>query len=223
MNPSFKYFKHNPTIIHLAVLLYIRYPLSLRQVEDILFERGIDVCHETIRLWWNKFGPSMAAQIRKKRISYPKQYSRWRWHVDEVFVKINGELHNLWRAVDHEGEVLDAVVTRKRDRKAALKVLKRLMKRYGRPHSIVTDKLRSYGAAMREMGCQSLQKTGGRLNNRAENSHLPFRRRERAMQNFRKEATLQKFTSIHSQIYNHFNGERHLNNRDTFKKFRSGA
>ncbi len=223
MNISFKYFKHNPTIIQLAVLLYIRYPLSLRQVEDILFERGIDICHETIRLWWNKFGPSMAAQIRKRRTSYPKQYSTWRWHIDEVFVKISGKTHYLWRAVDHEGEVLDAMVSKKRDQKAARKVLKRLMKRCGRPHSIVTDKLKSYKAALREMNCQSLQKTGGRLNNRAENSHLPFRRRERAMQRFRKMETLQKFTSIHSQIYNHFNGERHLNNRDTFKQFRSEA
>lgn len=223
MNPSFKYFKYNPTIIQLAVLLYIRYPLSLRQVEDMLFERGIDICHETIRLWWNKFGPFMAAQIRKKRFSYPKQYSPWRWHIDEVFVKINGKTYYLWRAVDHEGEVLDAVVTKKRDKKAALKVLKHLMKRYGRPHSIVTDKLGSYGAAMREIGCQSLQKTGGRLNNRAENSHLPFRRRERAMQHFRNEETLQKFVSIHSQVYNHFNGERHLNNREKFKNFRSEA
>ena len=223
MNPSFKYFKLNPTIIKLAVLLYIRYPLSLRQVEDLLFERGIDICHETIRLWWNKFGPSMAARIRKKRSFYPKQYSSWRWHIDEVFVKINGKLHYLWRAVDHEGEVLDAVVTKKRDKKAALKVLKRLMKRYGRPHSIVTDKLKSYKAALRKMNCLSLQETGGRLNNRAENSHLPFRRQERAMQLFRKEETLQKFTSIHSQVYNHFNGERHLNNRETFKQFRSEA
>jgi putative transposase len=125
--------------------------------------------------------------------------------------------------VDHEGEVLDAVVTKKRDKKAALKVLKRLMKRYGRPNSIVTDKLRSYKAALREIHCQSLQETGGCLNNRAENSHLPFRRRERAMQLFRKEETLQKFTSIHSQLYNHFNGQRHLNNRETFKQFRSEA
>lgn len=165
----------------------------------------------------------MAAQIRKKRFSYPKQYSPWRWHIDEVFVKINGKTYYLWRAVDHEGEVLDAVVTKKRYKKAALKVLKHLMKRYGRPHSIVTDKLGSYGAAMREIGCQSLQKTGGRLNNRAENSHLPFRRRERAMQHFRNEETLQKFVSIHSQVYNHFNGERHLNNREKFKNFRSEA
>jgi len=127
-------------------------------------------------------------------------------------------MRNLRRAVDQEGKVFDAIVSKKRDKKAALKVLKRLMKRYGRPHSIITDKLGSYMAAMREIGCQSLQDAGGRLNNRAENSHLPFRRQERAMQLFRKEETLQKFTSIHSQIYNHFNRERHLNNRDTFKK-----
>ncbi len=223
MSISFKYFKHHPAIIQLAVLLYIKYPLSLRQVEDLLFERGIDITHETIRLWWNKFGPTISAKIRRKRKSYPEEYSSWRWHIDEVFVKMSGKLHYLWRAVDHEGEVLDAIVTKKRDKKAALRILKRLMKRYGRPHSIVTDKLGSYRAAMKELGCPNLQETGGRLNNRAENSHLPFRRRERAMLMFRKEDTLQKFTSIHSQIYNHFNGERHLNNRTTFKKFRSEA
>ena len=221
MNISFKYFKHNPAVIQLAVLLYIRYPLSLRQVEDMLFERGIDVSHETIRLWWNRFGPLMATKIRKKRISHPKQYSPWRWHIDEVFVKIGGKIHYLWRAVDNEGEVLDAVVTKRRDKKAALKVLRRLMKRYGRPKIIVTDKLKSYRAALNELGCLNKQEAGGRLNNRAENSHLPFRRRERAMQRFRKEKTLQKFTSTHSQIYNHFNGERHLVDRHTFKKFRS--
>lgn len=143
--------------------------------------------------------------------------------MDEVFVKIDGNLHYLWRSVDHEGEVLEAVVTKKRDKKAALKVLKRLMKQYGRPSSIVTDKLRSYNAALREIGCQSLQETGGLLNNRSENDHLPVRRRERAMQLFRKEETLQKFVSIHGQIYTHFNGERHLVNRQTFKEFRLEA
>lgn len=223
MSISFKYFKHNPAVIQLAVLLYIRYPLSLRQVEDMLFERGIDISHETIRLWWNRFGSLIAAKIRKKRRFHPKQYSPWRWHINEVFVKIAGKTHYLWRAVDHEGEVLDAVVTKKRDKKAALKVLKSLMKRYGRPKAIVTDKLGSYKAALRELGCENKQEAGGRLNNRAENSHLPFRRRERAMQRFRKEKTLQMFTSTHSQIYNHFNGERHLVDRQTFKKFRSDA
>lgn len=199
----------------------ISVPLSLRQVENLLFERGIDICHETVRLWWNRFGPQLTAKIRKKRASYPKQYSNWRWHIDEVFGKIGGETRYLWRAVDHESEVLEAVVTKRRDNKSALKVLMSLIKRYRRPMAIVTDKLRSYRAAMKEIGCQNKQEAGGRLNNRAENSLLPFQRREYAMQRFQKEETLQNFTSIHSQIYNHFNGKRHLVNRQIFKKFRS--
>lgn len=223
MTISFKYFKHNPAVIQLTVLLYIRYPLSLRQVEDMLFERGIDITHETIRLWWNRFGPDISNRIRKKRISYPYQHSNWRWHLDEVFVRINGKSQYLWRAVDHEGEALDAVASTRRDKKTAIKLLKRLMKRYGRPKKIVTDKLKSYKAALRELGCENKQEYGGRLNNRAENSHLPFRRREYAMLGFRKLSTLEKFTSVHGQIYNHFNGERHLNNRQTYKKFRSEA
>jgi len=221
MSYQYRYFNSSPEIIRLAIFMYIRYPLSLRHVEDLLFERGIDICHETVRLWWNRFGPALAAKIRRKRISYPKQYSNWRWHIDEVFVKIGGKTHYLWRAVDHEGEVLDTVVTKRRDKKAALKVLKSLIKRYGRPTAIATDKLRSYNAAMKELGCQNKQEAGSRLNNRAENSHLPFRRQEYAMQGFRKEETLQKFTSVHAQLYNHFNGERHLVNRQAFKEFRS--
>ena len=117
VNP-FKYYKTSPEIIKLAVMYYVRYPLSLRQVEDILHERGIDVCHETIRYWWNKFGPIFSKEMKKKPFSSP---SNWRWHIDEVFVKINGELHYLWRAVDQEGTILDCVVTKKRDKKAAKK------------------------------------------------------------------------------------------------------
>jgi transposase-like protein len=120
----------------------IRYPLSLRQVEDLLFERGIDICHETVRLWWNRFGPLFAAEIRKRRVHH-RSYSNWRWHLDEVFARINGKTHCLCRAVDHEGKVLEAFATKRRDRKAALKFLKRTMKRDGRPWSIVTDRLRS--------------------------------------------------------------------------------
>nr|WP_321395979.1 IS6 family transposase [Emcibacter sp.] len=167
--------------------------------------------------------PSLASQIDKKRRSFPQQYSSWKWHLDEVFVKIRGELHYLWRAVDHEGEVLDSIVTKKRNRKAALKLLKRLMKRYGRARLIVTDRLKSYKAALREIGCTDKHDTTKGQNNRAENSHLPFRRREQAMLKFRKEETLQKFTSIHAQIYNHFNGERHLTRRSIFKPFRSDS
>ncbi len=143
--------------------------------------------------------------------------------MDEVFVRINGETHCLWRAVDQEGEVLESFVTKKRDRKAALRFLKKAMKRYGRPEVIVTDRLRSYRAAMREIGNEARQVTGRWLNNRAENSHQPFRRRERAMAKFRSPATLQKFAAVHASIHNHFNQERHLYSRQNFKLNRSAA
>ena len=148
---------------------------------------------------------------------------RWRWHLDEVFVKINGQIHYLWRAVDHEGEVLEVFATKRRDRWAALNFLKRTMKRYGRPQLIATDRLRSYGAAMKMVGNVASQVCGQRLNNRAENSHQPFRRRERAMAKFRDSKTLQKFAAAHVSIHNHFNQGRHLNSRDLFKQNRAAA
>ena len=126
-------------------------------------------------------------------------YPQWRWHWDEVFVKVNGRLCYLWRAVDHEGEVLEAVVTAQRDKAAALKLLKRIMKKYGQPRKIVTDGLRAYFAAMKAIGNSDRQEVGRGRNNRAENSHQPFRRRERAMQRFRSMRTLQKFSSVHAQ------------------------
>ena len=221
-NNPFRYFKTSPEVIRLAVMMYIRYPLSLRQIEDILFERGIDISHETIRYWWNRFGPMFAAEIRKRRIE-GRNYSNWRWHLDEVFVRINGERHYLWRAVDHEGEVLEAFVTRRRDRRAALKFLKRTMKRYGRPWSVVTDRLPSYRAAMKGLGNAGRQACGRWLNNRAENSHLPFRRREGAMARFPDIKTLQKFAAVHFSIYNHFNHQRNLNRRQIFKQLRATA
>ena len=152
MKNPFRYFNSSPEVIRLTVMLYIRYPLSLRQVEDLLFERGIDICHETVRFWWNRFGPMFAAEIRRRRAESLRAVPQWRWHLDEVFVKINGEMHYLWRAVDHEGEVLEVFATKRRDRKAALAFLKRAMKRYGRPQAMVTDRLPSYGAAMKEIG-----------------------------------------------------------------------
>ena len=170
----FRHFKTSPEIIRLAVMMYVRFPLSLRNVEDLLHERGIDICHETVRFWWNRFGPIFAAKIRKNRVSQMREYSNWRWHLDEVFVKINGETHYLWRDVDHEGEVLESFVTKRRDRKAVLKFLRKIMKRRGHAHIFVTDKLRSYGAAMKEIGNADRQETGRWLNNRAENSHQPF-------------------------------------------------
>jgi len=217
-------------------MLYVRFPLSLRNVEDLLHERGIDISHETVRYWWNRFGPMFAAEIRRKRVQQMRSYSNWQWHLDEVFVKINGERHYLWRAVDHEGEVLESFVTKTRDRKAALNFLKKTMRRHGLPKTLVTDKLRSYGAAMKVVGDANKQETGRWLNNRAENSHPlpdsgllanhekgPFRRRERAMQRFRRMRSLQKFAAVHSSICNYFNQERAFYSRDNFKLNRAAA
>ena len=219
----FRYFKTSPAIIRLAVMMYVRFPLSLRNVEDLLHERGIDISYETVRFWWNRFGPLFAAEIRKKRVSQMRAYSNWQWHLDEVFVKINGETHYLWRAVDHEGEVLESFVTKRRDRKAAFKFLRKTIKRHCSADVLVTDQLRSYGAAMKVIGNVDKQETGRWLNNRAENSHQPFRRRERAMLRFRRMRTLQKFVAVHASVHNHFNQERHLYNRSNFKLNRAAA
>jgi putative transposase len=198
-------------------------PLSLRNVEDLLFERGIDICHETVRMWWNRIGPMFAADIRRQRVTRMRGYRQWRWHLDEVYVKINGEMHYLWRAVDQEGEVLESYVTKARDKAAALSFMRRTLKRHGSPEAITTDGLRSYKAAMKDLGSQNKQEIGRWANNRAENSHQPFRRRERAMLRFRQMKTLQKFASVHGSIHNHFNQERHLVDRQTFKLRRSAA
>jgi putative transposase len=219
----FLYFKTSPEIIRLAVMMYVRFPLSLRNVEDLLHERGIEVSHETVRYWWNRFGPMFASEIRQRRSQQLRQITQWRWHLDEVFVKINGKTHYLWRAVDHEGEILESYVTKTRDKSAALRFLKKAMKRYGAPRTVVTDRLRSYGAAMKEIGNIDRQEVGRHLNNRAENSHLPFRRRERAMSRFRHMSNLQKFASTHASFHNHFNLERHLNSRSRFKLNRDAA
>src|SRR5680860_1172083 len=163
-----------------------------------------------------------AAAIRKRRL-HRRSFSQWRWQLDEVFVKINGEMHYLWRAVDHEGEVLESFVTKRRDRKAALKFLRKTMKRHGRAHIFVTDMLRSYGAALKVIGNVDRQETGRWLNNRAENSHQPFRRRERAMLRFRRMRTLQHFVAVNASVHNHFNAERHLYSRSNFKLNRAAA
>ncbi|WP_170329323.1 IS6 family transposase [Ruegeria arenilitoris] len=214
---SLKYFKTSPEIIRLAVMLFVRFPLSLRNVEDLLHERGIEVSHETVRYWWNRFGPMFAAEIRRKRVQQLRAYSKSKWHVDEVFVKVDGRRHYLLRAVDHEREVLETVVTKRRNKPAALKLLRKFMKRHGTVNELVTDRFASYRAVLRELGVTEKQKTGRWLINRVENSHLPFRRRERAMQRFRRMRSLQKFAAVHSSVYNHFNQERSLASRDTFK------
>jgi putative transposase len=154
----FRYFKTSQEVIRLAVMLYVRFPLSLRNVENLLHERGIELSHETVRFWWQRFGPLFAAEIRQRRVGQMRA-SRWRWHLDEVFVRVNGIQHYLWLAFDHEGEVLEVPVSKRRDRRAALKFLKKLMKRHGRPAEVMTGKLRSYGAALKELGIQDKRVT----------------------------------------------------------------
>ncbi len=156
MQKPFRCFNSSPEVIRLTVLMYVGYPLSLRQVEDLLFERGIDICHETVRFWWNRFRPMFAAEIRKRRVRH-HSYSLWRWHLDEVFVRINGETHYLWRAVDHEGEVLETYVTKRRDRKAALKFLRKLMKRYGSGGIDLVQCLLPRSGGSGSIGCVPIQ------------------------------------------------------------------
>jgi putative transposase len=196
----FKCFKSSSEIIRLVVMLYVRFSLSLRNVEDLLHERGVDVSHETVRYWWHKFGPVFASEIRKRRIEGMKS-SRWRWYLNEIFVKINGERHYLWRAVDHEGAVLENFVTKTRDKRAAVKFLRKAMREHGPPEVIVTDHLHSYGAALKEIGAAERQEIDRWLHNRAENSHLPFRRRERAMQRFRRMRSLKECAAAHVSVF----------------------
>ncbi len=186
MKNPFRYFKTSPVVIRLAVMMYVRFPLSLRNVEDLLQERGIDLSHETVRFWWNRFGPMFAAEIRKRRADRMRARSQWLWHLDEVLVKINGVTHYLWRVVDHGVEVLEAYVTKRWDRHAALKFIRKAMKRYGNPKVNVTNRLRSYKATKKAIANEDKQDIGRWLNNKAENSHLPLRRRERAMLRFRR-------------------------------------
>jgi putative transposase len=219
----FRCFNFSPEVIRLVVLMYVRLPLRLRNVEDLLFERGIDICHETVRMWWNRFGPMFAGEVRRKRVSHMRSFPHWRRHLDEMFVKLNNEMVYLWRAVDHEGAVLESYVTRTRDKAAALAFMKKTLKRHGSPDTITTDGLRSYRAAMNELGNAEKQEVGRWANSRVENSHLPFRRQERAMLRIRQMKTLQKFASAHAKVHNHFSLERHLVDRETYKRRRSAA
>jgi putative transposase len=219
----FRYFKTSPEIIPIAVMMYVRFPLSLRNVEDLLHERGIDITHETVRVWWGGFGQIFAAVIRRDRVEAMRAHRHHRWHLDEMFVKINGVKHYLRRAVDHGGEVLETYVTKTRDTTEVLKFLRKALKRHGRTEAIVIDRLASYGAALKAIGAISRREAGRWLNNRAENSHQPFRRRKRAMLRFRRLRSLQKFAALHGSINNHFNQERHLTSRAIYKDRRDTA
>ena len=188
-------------IIHQAIWLYLRFTLSFRDVEDLLAERGIAISYETVRRWVNHFGPIIAAELRKRR---PKPHAVW--HLDEVNLKIDGRMVYLWRAVDAEGEVLDVLGQSKRDKRAALKLMRKLLRKYAVvPERLVTDDLRSYGAATLDLGIDHLHECGRWKNNRTENSHQPTRRRERKMQRFKSAGSAQKFLSTHAAAYNTFN------------------
>ncbi len=197
---AYKRHRFPAALIAYAVWLYFRFPLSLRLVEELLLERGIVVSYETIRRWAAKFGPAIARGVRR-RAPRPGDI----WHLDEVRLVIRGDVHWLWRAVDQHGVVLDEVLQRRRDKRAAKRLLVKLLKRQGwTPRRIVTDKLASYGAARREVAPSIEHRSHRRLNNRAENSHVPLRKRERQMQGFRSAGGLQRFTSIFSVVRNLF-------------------
>src|SRR5690349_3730248 len=206
-------------IISRAVWLYHVFGLSLREVELILSERGIAVTHKSIRQWCLKFGADFARKLRRRR---PKPGDTW--HMDEVFLRINGELHHLWRVVDQHGVVLDILVQDRRNGTAAKRFFKRLpagLKH--KPKRIVTDGLRSYGVAHREVLPEARHRNSRYLNNRAENSHRPTRRRERQMQRFKSPGQAQRFLSSHATIYGHFRPRRHLMTADQYRRARAKA
>lgn len=217
---SFKRHRFPAEIIRHAVWLYFRFSLSFRDVEELLAVRGIEVSYETIRCWTIKFGPQIARRLKKLRPA-PSP----RWHLDEVVSSIGGRRMYIWRAVDDEGEVLDLVVQRRRDGEAALKLLKRLLRNQPvAPEAIVTDGLRSYVTALDRLNLRHLHRSGRlRENNRAENSHLPIRRRERQMQRFRSQASAQRFLTTHAAVYNTFYTQRHLTSRPTLRRLRADA
>lgn len=216
---SYRRHRFPPEIIQHGVWLYFRFPLSYRDVEDLLAERGIDVSYKTVRRWALKFGLAYARKLRRLR---PRPDCRW--HPDEVFVSINGKRMYLCRAVDSEGEVLDILVRSRRNKKAALKLMRKLLKKQDfAPDTFVTDKLPSYGAALQDLHLAKRHETGGRKNNRAENSHLPVRQRQRRMQGFKSPGSAQRFLSTHAAVYNTFYIQRDLISRKTFRQFRGEA
>jgi transposase-like protein len=218
---TISYARHRfpPDVIRHAVWLYLRFTLSYRDVEELLAERGLDVSYETIRRWVLKFGLQFARNLRARR---PRPSGQW--HLDEMVVSIDGNRQRLWRAVDSEGEVLDLLVQSGRDKRAAFRLMRKLLwKQSFGPTILVTDKLRSYRAARRGLGLSARHEQGLRQNNRAENSHQPVRRRERKMQGFKSPGTAQQFLSMHAAVHNTFNLQRHLVSRRALRLFRAEA
>src|ERR1700723_2273789 len=200
---SYAGYRFPPEIIHQTIWLYLRFTLSLRDVEDLLAERGVALSYETVRRWVNHFGPMIAADLGKRRLK-----PHGTWHLDEIYLKIDGRMVYLWRAVDAEGEVLDVLVQ---------------FKCNFAPERLVTDDLRSYAAAARDLGIEHLHERGRWENNRAENSHQPTRRRERKMKRFKSACSAQKFLSAHAAVYNTFNVQRHLTSAQSHRVLRTAA
>src|ERR1700751_3899381 len=216
---SYRRHRFPPAIIQHAVWVYLRFTLSYRDVEELLAERGLDISYETVRCWVLKFGPMIARRLRRHR---PRPSTRW--HLDEMVIRIAGERMSLWRAVDHEGEVLDMLVQRRRDSRAALRLMRKLLKKQGFASKLlVTDKLRSYGSAFRRLRLTGRHEQGLRKKNRAENSHQAVRRRERKMHGFKTARSAQRFLSMHAAVHNTFNLQRHLVSRSTLRMFRAEA
>ena len=216
---SYRRHRFPPLIIQHAIWPYLGFTLSYRDVEELLAQRGLDISYETIRRWVRKFGSVIARRLRQRR---PRPSDRW--HLDEMVVRIAGRRMYLWRAVDHEGEILDVLVQPRRDRRTALKLMRKLLRKQGfAPRLVVTDKLRSYGAAFRDLHLSCRHEQGLRMNNRAENSHQVVRRRERKMQRFKSAASAQRFLSMHAAVHNTFNLQRHLISRPTLRIFRAEA
>jgi len=221
MNESRKYkqYRYPVEIIEYAVWLYYRFNLSQRDVEDLLAERGIIVSYESIRLWCNKTGPKYATRLKRKHQGYGDTF-----FIDEVFVKIGGKQHYLWRAVDEDGEIIDVFLQKRRDGAAVKRFFKRLLKKHrGEPRKIITDKLRSYGVAHRDLIPDTIHDTSPYTNNRAELSHQPTRVRERGMRRFKSIVQAQRFLGGHSAVYNLFNLGRHLISAKHYQFFRLRA
>jgi putative transposase len=216
---SYRRHRFPPPIIQHAIWLYLRFTLSYRDVEELLAELGLEVSYETVRWWLLKFGPGFACRLRRSR-PHPSD----RWHLDEMVVRIAGKRMYLWRAVDHEGEVLDMLVQRRRDQRAALRLMRKLLRKQGfAPKLLTTDKLGSYGSAFRHLRLTCPHQQGLRANNRAENSHQVVRRRERKMQRFKSAGSAQRFLNMHAAVHNTFNLQRHLISRSTLRIFRTEA
>ena len=216
---SYRRHRFPPEIIQHAIWVYLRFTLSYRDVEELLTKRGVDVSYETVRRWVLKFGPVIARRLRRLRPQPSKC-----WPLDEMVVRIAGKRMYLWRAVDHEGEVLDILVQRRRDIRAALRLMRKLLKKQGFvPKLLVTDKLRSYASAFRRLKLTCSHEQGLRKNNRAENSHQVVRRRERKLQRFKSARSAQCLLSMHAAVHNTFNLQRHLVSRSTLRIFRAEA